>query len=710
MRRLLLILAVGSVLLWALPLAGCALSSEAIPKPAEFEVVSLGLSPEEVPPGGTVTVSVELRNIGGDKGSYALELTVDAVVEQSESITLEAGQAIAVTFFVEREIEGVYTVVLGGLTATFQVVVSEQPHTTSISGRVVDFATREPVENAIVVIGGESSTTDSSGRYTVGSLAVGVQRIEVTGEGYEEYTSIADIGGDHITLEDVLLEPLVIHETVSGLLMSYRLDLEKDASNNLRMRLHVRNIRADSISMIINNTLVDDFMNTYDLFDLVSDISVTNLQGEMLPTAFSKDTVVPENWYGWFRRQAVHYDVLSIDTKGHSELLIEYDVISSLDMWLALQADSAFPWDHPRDFWAGYLEWLLFRPQSHVDVCSAKLVTELPEGWQFATVYPDLGHEVDLGKMDYMYGDNEVRWKNFQKGNLVLFRQGPFRLASRTIKGTKVQDVISAHWEGQRNPEAGFQYYEYFCKNFGPLPVYAVLTFIPFVRMIETVPDPSVPYIDYQRVHRAGPYGWAYSMMGTLLGPEGGDIGLFGKSLPQVQLWDFDSLDDSASSFLFHHGLLRYWFSQLIQVDAIADGWLRGGLTVYYENLSASSRYGSDQIIERRFKPMYEFYLENVAGPPETDRVNSRNAPFVYYFKSALAFFYIDEILKEQSGGTKELSDAVSLLYEEALAGRAVSRESLIIALNSLTEYDFTQIVDDYLYGNKKLNLDKWLK
>jgi len=708
MKRLLLILLVGAVSLLTVPFASCTAPVDPIPEPAEFEVSDLTISPEEAKPRQTVTVRVEVRNVGQSRGTHELKLIVDGWVRQSKSVTLDGGQAAFLSFYVQMDVVGSYTVELGGLTGVFRVVPEPTP-VASISGRVVDFATRQPVGNTVVNIGDQSATTDSSGNYALADVPVGLQAIEVRAEGYLDYANMIDIEIGSPILEDVLIEPAVIQESVSGLLMTYGLRLEGDASNSLKMRLHVRNIESDSLSMIINGALVDDFRNVYDLFELVSNVSVTNLQGEMLPVTFSETTVIPDNWYGWFRRQAIYYDVLRIDTKGNSELMIEYDVISSVDMWLALQADSSFPWDHPRDFWAGYLEWLLFRPQGHVDVCSAKLVIELPEGWRFAAVYPNLGHEVDLGKMDYMYGDNEVRWKNFQKGNFVLFREGPFRLASRIINDTKVQDVYSAHWEGRRNPEAGFQYYEYFCDNLGPLPVHATLTFLTWLRPLRTLPDPSVPFIDYQRIHQAGPYGWAYSLMGVFHSA-GGDIGSMGISLPQVQVWDFDSLDDNASSFLRHHGLLRCWFSQLIQVDAVADGWLRGGLTVYYENLSASSRYGWDQIIERRFKPMYQYYLDNIAGPPETDRVNSRNASFVLYFKSALAFLYIDETLKEHSGGTKELSDAVSLLYEEALAGRAVSRQSLIIALNSLTDYDFTQVVDDYIYGDKKLNLDRWLK
>ena len=90
--------------------------------PAEFEVSSLNVSPEEVEPGDTVTVTVEVQNVGEEKGTHKLELKIDGIVEQSESVTLDGGESTSISFFVKKDIEGSYSVELAGLTGIFQVV------------------------------------------------------------------------------------------------------------------------------------------------------------------------------------------------------------------------------------------------------------------------------------------------------------------------------------------------------------------------------------------------------------------------------------------------------------------------------------------------------------------------------------------------------------------------------------------------------------
>ena len=62
------------------------------------------------------------------------------------------------------------------------------------------------------------------------------------------------------------------------------------------------------------------------------------------------------------------------------------------------------------------------------------------------------------------------------------------------------------------------------------------------------------------------------------------------------------------------------------------------------------SEYGLDQIIDRRFNPMYKNYIENIVGLPDKDEINFSNHSFVEYFKSVWTFFYVNEIVKEKSG------------------------------------------------------------
>ncbi|MGB6872723.1 MAG: lamin tail domain-containing protein [Dehalococcoidia bacterium] len=90
--------------------------------PAEFEISSLNVSPEEVEPGETVTVTVEVQNIGGRRGTYELELKINGIVEQSESVTLDGGETTSISFFVEKEMEGSHSVELDESIRIFEVV------------------------------------------------------------------------------------------------------------------------------------------------------------------------------------------------------------------------------------------------------------------------------------------------------------------------------------------------------------------------------------------------------------------------------------------------------------------------------------------------------------------------------------------------------------------------------------------------------------
>ena len=95
--------------------------------PAEFVVSNLIVSPTEVEPGETVTITVDVHNVGEEQGTHELELRIDGLVEQSESLTLDGGADTSVSFLIQKEAEGSYSIEIGGLTGTFHVVAPEQP-------------------------------------------------------------------------------------------------------------------------------------------------------------------------------------------------------------------------------------------------------------------------------------------------------------------------------------------------------------------------------------------------------------------------------------------------------------------------------------------------------------------------------------------------------------------------------------------------------
>jgi beta-lactamase superfamily II metal-dependent hydrolase len=92
-----------------------------IPK---FEVSNLNVSMGEVAPGETVTVTVDIQNVGKIKGTHELKLEIDGIIEQSEAVTLSGGETTSVSFSVEKDIVGSYSVELGGQTGIFQVLTA----------------------------------------------------------------------------------------------------------------------------------------------------------------------------------------------------------------------------------------------------------------------------------------------------------------------------------------------------------------------------------------------------------------------------------------------------------------------------------------------------------------------------------------------------------------------------------------------------------
>ncbi|MEA1963685.1 MAG: hypothetical protein U9O41_00920 [Candidatus Aerophobetes bacterium] len=130
------------------------------------------------------------------------------------------------------------------------------------------------------------------------------------------------------------------------------------------------------------------------------------------------------------------------------------------------------------------------------------------------------------------------------------------------------------------------------------------------------------------------------------------------------------------------------------------EEWFKGGFCTYYENMAVGSKYGFDQIKSHRFRPMYEYYKNHIDNLPDNS---------IVYFKPALVAYYINELLLEHSNGTKTINDLMKILFNNALNGQALSKQSFLNALNSLTNYDFTDVVNNYLYGTEKLDLDKYL-
>ncbi|KXA91032.1 hypothetical protein AKJ57_02655 [candidate division MSBL1 archaeon SCGC-AAA259A05] len=87
---------------------------------AEFVSRNIHATPAEAKPGETVTISVDVKNIGGEKGSKTLELSVGGETK-TRKVTLEAGENTSVNFSLSKDKVGSYSVSVDGLTESFEV-------------------------------------------------------------------------------------------------------------------------------------------------------------------------------------------------------------------------------------------------------------------------------------------------------------------------------------------------------------------------------------------------------------------------------------------------------------------------------------------------------------------------------------------------------------------------------------------------------------
>ncbi|KXA89893.1 hypothetical protein AKJ37_07915 [candidate division MSBL1 archaeon SCGC-AAA259I09] len=95
-------------------------------EPAEFQYSNLAVNPTQIEPGGTVTVTVDVKNNGGAEGTTEVELEINGETK-TKDITLDAGESQTVTFSLTRNEEGTYEVGIAGMSKTFQVGAEVQP-------------------------------------------------------------------------------------------------------------------------------------------------------------------------------------------------------------------------------------------------------------------------------------------------------------------------------------------------------------------------------------------------------------------------------------------------------------------------------------------------------------------------------------------------------------------------------------------------------
>ena len=92
--------------------------------PASFQISDLTVTPAEVKAGEEVTISVKVTNIGGQSGSYIVSLILNQTIEQTKTVTLDAGASTTTQFKITKQTFGTYSIEVEGLTD--ELTVSEE--------------------------------------------------------------------------------------------------------------------------------------------------------------------------------------------------------------------------------------------------------------------------------------------------------------------------------------------------------------------------------------------------------------------------------------------------------------------------------------------------------------------------------------------------------------------------------------------------------
>jgi len=96
------------------------------PRPAEFILSDLSITPAEVEPREEVTITFLVTNVGEETGTCTVNLSVEGE-PMTVLVTLDGGESEEVEFKLSPEAEGTYQVVVDGLTGSFTVKLPPVP-------------------------------------------------------------------------------------------------------------------------------------------------------------------------------------------------------------------------------------------------------------------------------------------------------------------------------------------------------------------------------------------------------------------------------------------------------------------------------------------------------------------------------------------------------------------------------------------------------
>jgi len=125
--------------------------SSCIGQTPDFRLSSLTITPQEIAPGESTQVKVNVANIGSGKGTYRASLKVNGVVVETTDITLAAQEEQTISFRITEDAPGICNVELDGLRGTLKVSKPAQFRVVSLTTTPRELTVGESVSNTVVI-------------------------------------------------------------------------------------------------------------------------------------------------------------------------------------------------------------------------------------------------------------------------------------------------------------------------------------------------------------------------------------------------------------------------------------------------------------------------------------------------------------------------------------------------------------------------------
>ncbi|MFC1962572.1 CARDB domain-containing protein [Chloroflexota bacterium] len=171
-------------------------------RPAAFTTTDLAISPAEVSIGETLTISLLVANTGDLPGSYEVALKIDNVAVATRDVTLAGGDSQTVVFTTTKDVAGIHTVSINGLSGTFTVREAPVPAAFATSDLTISPTTVDIGENVTISVL-VTNTGELTGSYEVAlkidNVAVATRDVTLAGGDSQTvvFTTTKDVAGTY---------------------------------------------------------------------------------------------------------------------------------------------------------------------------------------------------------------------------------------------------------------------------------------------------------------------------------------------------------------------------------------------------------------------------------------------------------------------------------------------------------------------------------